>query len=113
MYITNLHNCFSELQINDQPVTKSGSYYNYKTYVQTLVSYNDLAKSTNLYLSGWLTDDPLTDSDGLGSIEPSDLNESQMQRNAWFRKNIFAPKKKTDYSEDGFTFLSPLKVVIH
>lgn len=73
------------------------------------MSYNDLAKSTNLYLSGWLTDDPLTDSDGLGSIEPSDLNESQMQRNAWFRKNIFAPKKKTDYSEDGFTFLSPLK----
>lgn len=99
----------SDLKINDQTVTKSSSYYNYRSYVQSLVSFDDMAKSSNLFLSGWLTDDPET-LDGIGHIEPSMTNESMLSRNAWFRKNLFKPKSKSDYSEDGFTFVAPLKV---
>jgi len=82
--------------------------FNYKCYVQSLVSFDDQAKASNLYLNGWLTDDPET-LDGVGHIEPSLTNESQLSREAWFRQSIFKPKKQSPYSESGFTFLAPLK----
>lgn len=107
-YILNFYLYLIDLKINDQPVTRSSNFYNYKCYIQSLCSFDDQAKSSNLFLSGWLTDEPET-VDGIGGIEPSSTNESQLSRNAWFRKNIFKPKVKGDYSEDGFTFLAPLK----
>jgi len=73
-----------------------------------LLSFDDTAKASNLLLSGWLTDEAET-LDGIASIEPSLTNESQISRNSWFRKNIFTNRGKSDYSEDGFTFLAPLK----
>jgi len=85
--------------------------YNYKCYIQNLVSFDDNAKASNLYLGGWITDDTET-LDGIGHIEPSSTNESMLSRNGWFRKSIFTSKKTSDYSEDGYTFLAPLKALL-
>lgn len=109
--IFNQYYCLLETKINDIDISQSVSMYNYKSYVMSLISYDDQAKSTNLFLTGWVTDDPESQ-DGLLSIEPTNTNESMLSRNALFRKNgVFNPKtaQKAEYSEEGFTFLAPLR----
>lgn len=95
------------MQINDTPVTTSPENYHYRSYLQSLVSYDDNAKASNLYLNGWLTDDCELDS-GVSTIEPSSSNESQLARNAWFRQGLKITTGATSepYSSEGFTFIT-------
>ena len=95
------------MQINDTTVTTSPENYNYRSYLQSLVSFDDNAKSSNLYLNGWLTDDCELEN-GVMGIEPSSSNESQLARNAWFRKGLRPAQgeSKEEYSSEGFTFIA-------
>ena len=81
--------------------------YGYRSYIQNLVSFSEDSKQTNLSLSGWITDNY-----GLigktASTEPSSVNEAQLARGNWFRENLTEGNK---YSNEGYTFMAPLKVL--
>lgn len=101
-----------DMRINDVRITVDPGMYNYRCYVQNLVSFDDQSKSSNLYLNGWITDDSELQNGVMGT-EPSSTNESMLARNSWFRKDIFRPStgaNKSEYSPDGYTFLTNVKV---
>ena len=80
--------------------------YNYKSYLQSLLSFDDSAKGTNLYLSGWMNDDPTYDvTKKIYHIEPLKTNEGMKTRNGWFREGC-RDDQSQPYSKDGMTFVS-------
>ena len=95
-----------DLKINDVSVSQSPTGYQYKSYIQNLVSFSEDSKQTNLALSGWITDN-YSIIDGVASTEPSSVNEAMQTRNAFFRENL---QQGAEYSDEGYTFVSPLKV---
>jgi len=95
-----------DLKINDVSVSQNPSMYGYRSYIQNLVSFSEDSKQTNLSLSGWITDNyGLIDK--TASTEPSSVNEAQLARGNWFRENLTEGNK---YSNEGYTFMAPLKV---
>ena len=101
--------CFESLsmKINDVPISLCEKYYNYKAYIQNLISFNEEVKDTNLYLSGWITDN-YTRAHGIGDIEPTATNQAMLSRNAWFREDMEEGTTKP-YSKEGYTMITPLK----
>lgn len=81
--------CFEslELKINDITISQSPQYYNYKCYIQNLISFGETSKENNLYLTGWITDNYQKEN-GIGNTEPTAENEAMLGRNAWFRENL-------------------------
>jgi len=75
------------------------------------MSHNEAAKQSNLFLSGWLTDNYSLE-DGIGDIEPTESNEGMLGRNAWFRQDL---QQGTDhpYSVEGYQMVAPLKHEIY
>lgn len=71
------------------------------------MSFDESAKGTNLYLSGWITDSYVTEN-GIGNTEPTETNEGMRARNAWFRQDL---QEGTDspYSVSGYQMVCPLK----
>lgn len=95
-----------ETRINDTVVTHSSGMYGYRSYLQSLVSFDDGSKATNLFLSGWMSDTSLLDkTTGIYSIEPSKENEGLKVRNCWFREGCRDDLTKP-YSKEGMTFVS-------
>ena len=85
--------------------------YNYRCYVQNLISYDDDVKDTNLSLGGWMNDTPHKNTTtNIYDIEPDAANEGQKVRNAWFRTNNIEFSVNDDYSPSGYTFLTAFKV---
>lgn len=100
---------FESLQVhlNDVMISNQCNFYNYKSYIQNLISFSEDCKDTNLYLSGWITDNYNTEN-GIGSTEPTSTNQGMRSRNAWFRNNLEEGTAQP-YSPEGFTFVCPLK----
>ena len=96
-----------ETRINDAQVSHSCGMYNYRSYVQSLISFGDEAKQTNLALGGWFDDQPMFHDD-VWDIEPLATNEGMKNRSCWFRKGTREDATKP-YSADGFTFLTAFK----
>lgn len=63
-----------ELRVNDYSITQNTGYYGYRNYMLTLINHCESAKQSNLFLSGWLTDN-YSEENGIGDIEPTDVNE--------------------------------------
>lgn len=92
--------------MNDTNITHSSGMYGYRAYIQSLVSFSDDSKQSNLYLSGWSTDTSDYDSTTeLWSIEPTKTNEGMKVRNGWFREGARDDQTKA-YSKEGMTFVS-------
>jgi len=77
--------------------------------LQNLITYDDQAKGSNLYLSGWMNDTPRFDpTTKVWTIEPHSENEGMKCRSGWFREGCRDDLTKP-YSKDGVTFLSVLR----
>lgn len=94
--------------------------FNYKSYFQNLLSFNESAKSTNLFCSGWNKDIAWLKQDFAKKtessqpyvyserflVEPSDKNLGFLDRVGWM-KNNFKQDANTTYRSGGYTFLGP------
>lgn len=94
--------------------------FHYKSYFQNLLSFNESAKSTNLFCSGWTKDTAWLQQDTVKPdsssppkvyheryiVEPSERNLGFMDRVGWMKNNF---KQETDstYRSGGYTFLGP------
>lgn len=99
---------FSSLstKINDQEVSSSTSHYNYKSYLQFLMSYGDAAKTSHFLPAGY-ADDTTVVIDGVECNEPHSTNSGFMIRNSWFREGMNTTDATKPYSKDGYVFLGP------
>lgn len=104
---------FQSLQtsINDAVISTNLPYFHYKCYFQNLLSFEDDAKSTNLFTSGWVNETSVAQSDGSQNTDPSVNNNGFMNRTEWFREKM-APVP-SPYKSSGYTLLSSFKHDLH
>ena len=125
-----MHSLFSSLimRINQNEASKHLSDFQYKSFFQNLLSFNNAAKVTNLFGSGWSQDTqwivnetyiPLKPAEQkpiiyhqYSSVEPKPENSGFMDRVAWF-KNNFEVDVRATYRTSGWTFVGPLMHDFH
>ena len=107
--------------------SKHLSDWQYKAYFQNLLSFNNFAKTTNLFCSGWSQDMQWTVNEVFNekteprkvtvyhqyqSVEPNEQNAGFMDRVSWF-KNRFESAERAEYRTSGATFVGPLMHDFH
>ena len=125
-----MHSLFSSLimRINQNEASKHLSDFQYKSFFQNLLSFNNAAKVTNLFGSGWSQDTQWTVNETYtplkpagqtpityhqySSVEPKPENLGFMDRVSWF-KNNFELDVRANYRTSGWTFVGPLMHDFH
>jgi len=104
---------FSNLQmsINGVEITTNQTNYHYKCFLQNLISYNEVAKTSNLHLAGWCTDKAWLNTAGESTTHASLSNLGFKSRAQWFKKGYKADS--SEYRPSGYTFLAPFRHELH
>jgi len=99
------------MSINGVAITTNQQNYHYKCYVQNLLSFNELAKTSNLHLSGWASDKAWIDESGESTTHASPSNFGFKTRAQWFKKGYISDS--SPFRTQGYTFLAPFRHELH
>lgn len=106
---------FSNLQmtIGGREITTNQTHFNYKCYLQNLLSFNDTAKVSNLHLAGWFNDKAWQNEENGGewTTNASLSNLGLKNRISWFKSGFKADA--SPYRPGGYTFLAPFRHELH
>ena len=97
-----LHSLFESVsvKVNDLPVTKSASYYPYKAYITSTLTYPAFVKVAQLQCEGYYPDIA-------PHMGPTSTNTGWSERSQLFRKES---KASNDYKTDGVRFFGKLQL---
>lgn len=100
------------MTIGGREITTNSTHFNYKCFLQNLLSFNDTAKVTNLHLSGWSNDKAWqNDTTGEWTTNASLSNLGLKGRITWFKAGFKADA--SPYRPGGYTFLAPFRHELH
>lgn len=105
-----LHALFSKVvvKINNTQISTTPDYYEYRSYLNNLMSFDPETKASSLSITGWATDSASCMDGEMNETAGVPKNTGFLTRNGYFRRNFLHTGPSKSYKAEGAVFFGKL-----